>query len=302
VSTISKINSLRFVYMHRCNARDFVGVGLPFKNFKSRKNIQTLRLKECKFGDGRLELPSGLRILKIVDCDLANGISNLYNYRGLRSMKYIDKNTLNPQEVTLSKDACIVSINPGFLLRHTKLALEVLNQWIWDNLDSICKVKKLAIRFDYNFQNRYGLVHTRPLKLKLVGLMCLKELVIIDFDPRCTLMCTFDHAVKSVVTKSVYRNVTYFNENPIGAYKFRIRPPSLTKVLIPLPTFPFILFHELVFDEFVQFLKISSMLAFSCTCKTALELCQRAHRNVIVLASDPIPFPSLESIFSERYF
>jgi len=303
VSTISKINSLRFVCMHHCNAEDFVGSGLPFKNFKSWENIQTLRLEKCTFGYCRLEFSSRLITLRIVDCDLDFGIRKLKNCRGLRSLKCIDKNTLIPYAMTLSKDACLISLNPGFLLKHTPLALDIMNQWISDNLNSIRKLKKLVIRFDYGSPCPDYVVCTSPLKLELIGLICLKELVTIDFDPRCTLMCVFDEAVKSVVTKSVY-NKTYFNSKPIGAYKFRIHPPTLTEVLIPLPTFPFILFHKLVFDEFEQFLEISSILAFSCTCKTALELCQRVHRNVIMLASDPIPIPSLESIFSDltRYF
>jgi hypothetical protein len=284
VSTISKINSLRFVYLHRCNARDFVGFGLPFKNFKSWENIQTLRLEKCTFDDDYpLEFPSELETLKIMNCNLATRISNLNNHRGLKSLKYIDRNTCNPQELTLSKDACLISINLGFFLNHTQLTLEILNQWILDNLGSICKVTKFAIRFDYNFHDINRVVCTSPLKLELVGLMCLKELVMIDFDPRCTLTCIFDDAVKSVVTKSVYRNVTYFNGKPIGAYRFRIRPPSLTEVLIPLPTFPFILFHELAFDKFHPFLERSSILAFSCTCKTAFELWKKAQPEGIAL-------------------
>jgi len=284
VSTISKINSLRFVYMHRCNATDFVGFGLPFKNFKSWKNIQTLRLEKCTFGFYYpLEFSSELITLKIVNCNLASRISNLSNHRGLKSLKYIDRNTCNPQELTLSKDACLISLNLGFFLKHTQLALNVLNQWICDNLKSIRKLKKLAIRFDYNFHDINRVVCTSPLKLELVGLMCLKKLVTIDFDPRCTLMCTFDDAVKSVVTKSVYSNVTYFNGNPIGAYRFRIHPPSLTEVLISLPTFPFILFYKLAFNKFHPFLERSSILAFSCTCKTAFQLWQKAQPERIVL-------------------
>jgi len=267
VLTLSKITSLRFVYMHGCNAQEF---GFePFENFEICENIQTLYLNGCKFNDKCLDFSSKLRRLKIVGCSHYSGVGTL-KCSNLKSLQ-VPNTVLIPKNLTLPEHLCLTLLNPGIVtLSHS----ESFNRWLLEN--PITSLKRLVLNCtcDHLYDNFH---------LNLSQFPNLEELHIIDFDHRNTLSYTLAEGIVSIVVKLTW-NKRYFNEQYIEAEKFIIHPLS-TEMHMPLPVPPFLLtiiseYPNLIFS----FMDDESQLALAITCKLVYKYYNGSHYRAFILA------------------
>jgi len=272
ILTMSQITLLQFVYMHNCCPQEF-GFG-PFKNFEICKNIQTLHLEECSFGNNCLTFSPNLRKLKMVKCKPTTRICTS-NCPDLKSLA-IGKNVLDFKPWDLSENPRLTLLNYSFLLKNNPLALEAFNQWLLKS--PIADLKKFFVHWN---PNRSSLVHSsvdgyvlsRPkygnVHLNFSRIEKLKKLAMVDFDPHNTFSGTFAKGVEVVDVKMIWKSLKYFNGEPIRACRFTIYPSTLTEGRIPLPVPSFLLTLDMKhIDMIMAFTEEPyQLLAFAMTCK-----------------------------------